>query len=150
MHIGIIGNGFIGKATSILGKSSKDITSICYDIKSELCKPSGTTMDDIVKCDMIFICVPTPMGFNGKCQVENVSNIVKNLRQLNFKGYIIIRSTVPTGTTKSLGCYNMPEFITEKSYDKEFINTPHRIVGINDNLPDSNSFKDDIQKLKLS
>ena len=41
LTIGVIGNGFVGKTTSLLECS--DIRLIVYDIKPELCKPQGFT-----------------------------------------------------------------------------------------------------------
>ena len=141
MNIGIIGNGFVGKATSIIGNTSYKLKVLCYDIRSELCKPSGTTMADILTCNMIFICIPTIMGFNGKCEIGEIVSIVKELRNKEYSGYIVIRSTVPPGTCRKLGCFNMPEFITEASYESDFINQSHRIIGTNDHLPNNTAFK---------
>ena len=42
MYIGIIGNGFVGKATQLL-QSNKD-NLIVYDIIPELCKPIKTQL----------------------------------------------------------------------------------------------------------
>ena len=39
LNVGIIGNGFVGKATSIL--KCKDIDLMSYDINPELCSPIG-------------------------------------------------------------------------------------------------------------
>ena len=147
MNIGIIGNGIVGRATSIVANSCEAIKLLAYDIRSELAKPSGTTMDDLIKSDIIFICVPTPMGFNGKCETETVTNVVQDLRSREYSGYIVIRSTVPPSTCRKLGCFYMPEFVTMNSYDTDFIEQTERIVGTNEHLPNNASFKRDIQKL---
>ena len=147
MKLGIIGNGTLGKATGILGRNTKEIKILCYDIKSELCKPMGTTMEEILTCNMIFICLPTPMGFNGKCQIESIVETVKNIRQQQYKGDIIIRSTVPPATSRSLGCYHLPNFSTRESYESDFKTLNHHIVGINENLPNNIEFKTTIQQL---
>ena len=147
MKIGIIGNGTLGKATGILGRNTKDIKILCYDIKSELCKPMGTTMKEILTCNMIFICLPTPMGFNGKCQIEGIVETIKDIRQQQYKGDIIIRSTLPPTTSRSLGCYHLPNFSTRDSYESDFKNASHYIVGINEHLPNNIEFKTNIQNL---
>ena len=104
MRIGIIGNGFVGKATKIL--ECDKIQLMVYDIIPELCFPVGTTLRDICKCDLIFISVPTPMNKNGSCYLkilESVINDISTLTNLN-ESLVIIRSTVPPGTSKKLNC----------------------------------------------
>jgi len=149
MKIGIIGNGIVGKSTSILGNTSKNIEILCYDIKSELCRPSGTTMDDMLTCNMIFICVPTPMGFNGKCLIEPITIIIEDLRKKDYKGHVIIRSTVPPGTCRKLRCFHIPNFIilTENTYENDFKTSKDWIIGTNDQLQNNDQFKTDVQRL---
>ena len=65
MKIGIIGNGFVGKATYQL--ECKDIEIYSYDINPDLCKPSGTKLIDLLFCEIIFVSVPTPMNNDGSC-----------------------------------------------------------------------------------
>jgi len=135
MKIGIIGNGFVGKATRQL--QCKDIEVLCYDINPDLCDPHNLTLDQLTKeCKIIFISVPTPMNQDGSCYINIVNSVVKQLRYLDYSGFIIIRSTVPVGTTDSLNCYFMPEFLTEKNYINDFINNKQWIFGIPDNKPD--------------
>ena len=42
-------------------------------------------MKDLLKCDCIFLCLPTPMNPNGSCNIDIICNVVKNLRDLNYK-----------------------------------------------------------------
>ena len=58
------------------------------------------------------------------------------LNNLNYKGFIILRSTVPVGTCDRLNCFFMPEFLTEVSYINDFINNPDWIFGMLDNNND--------------
>ena len=60
MIIGVIGNGFVGKATTQL--RCKDIELLAYDINPEACEPKGLKLDDMNQCELIFISVPTPMS----------------------------------------------------------------------------------------
>ena len=53
MKLGIIGNGFVGKATQML--NCEKIKTIAYDLNPSLCEPKGTTLKDIISCDLIFI-----------------------------------------------------------------------------------------------
>ena len=93
MKIGIIGNGFVGKATNIL--ENKDVELVIYDIDPNLCRPTGTTLKDICKTDILFISVPTPMNKDGSCHLgilESVVNDIKKFVDLN-ENLVVIRST---------------------------------------------------------
>lgn len=140
--IGIIGNGFVGKATNQF--NCNEINILTYDIDSSLCNPIGTTLKDLLICNSIFVSVPTPMNNDGSCYLKIVENVINNLNNLNYKGFIILRSTVPVGTCDRLKCFFMPEFLTEVNYINDFINNPDWIFGMLDN---NNEFIEFITKL---
>ena len=54
-----------------------------------------------------------------------------------YQDTIVLRSTVPPGTSKQLGCCFMPEFLTEKIFEKDFINNQKWVFWI-DGSKDSN------------
>jgi len=139
--IGIIGNGFVGKATTQLECDS--LTLRVYDINPALRVPLGTTLKDICKCSMIFICVPTPMKSDGSCYTKIVEDVVKDVsKYVNLdEKPVIIRSTVPIGTCKKLKCYFFPEFLTEKNYMKDFRETNPWIFGLKGYSTQDNYFK---------
>lgn len=128
--IGIIGNGFVGKATRTL--QCRDIDVLCYDINPDLCSPLGTTMFDLLTCCAVFVSVPTPINRLGKTSMRYVDSVISRLRELNYHGFIVIRSTVPVGTSDRFKCNFMPEFLTEKNTLNDFVNNPNWIFGCND------------------
>lgn len=137
MKIGIIGNGFVGKATNILKNDNVEL--IIYDIDPKLCDPIGTSLNDICNTDIVFISVPTPMNSDGSCHIgilQSVVNNIKNICNLD-ENLIVIRSTVPPGTSDDLNCYFMPEFLTEKNFVNDFINNQHWIFGLKGKSQDS-------------
>ena len=142
----IIGNGFVGRATSIL--ESDNIEIIIYDIIPEECSPRDTTLEDISKCELIFICVPTPMNTDGSCCLSILEDVIYKLSvYIDFdKSIVVIRSTVPPGTSERLNCYFMPEFLTEKNYKEDFINNADWIFGLK-NTPLDDLFKKKIDYL---
>jgi len=146
MYIGIIGNGFVGKATQLL-QSNKD-NLIVYDIIPELCKPIKTQLKAFNFCDIIFLCLPTPMNKNGSCHTDIIEEMVFNLKKfINFdEKIVIIRSTVPVGTSDNLNCYFFPEFLTEKNYLQDFVNNKNWIFGLKNNKQDI-LFKKNITEL---
>ena len=128
MKIGIIGNGFVGKATYQL--ECKDIQILAYDLNPDLCKPFGTKLEDLLSCEIIFISVPTPMNKDGSCYLKIVESVLDDLNSIDYKGFIVLRSTVPVGTCDRLNCRFMPEFLTEKNYIDDFISNKNWIFGV--------------------
>ena len=130
MHkIGIIGNGFVGKATLTL--QCDDIEVLCYDINPELCVPKGTTLHDLMACCAVFVSVPTPINAAGKTSMKYVDAVLAQLRELRYGGFTVIRSTVPVGTSDQYNCCFMPEFLTEKNAIHDFVNNSNWIFGCN-------------------
>jgi|TARA_B110000483_G_scaffold204262_1_gene247139 UDPglucose 6-dehydrogenase len=146
MKIGIIGNGFVGKATNILENDNVEL--VIYDIDPKLCSPIGTTIENICETDIVFISVPTPMNSDGSCHIgilESVVSDIKKVCDLN-ENLIVIRSTVPPGTSNNLNCYFMPEFLTEKNFVNDFINNENWIFGLKNTEQDI-LFKNKITEL---
>jgi nucleotide sugar dehydrogenase len=137
MKIGIIGNGFVGKATKIL--ESQKINIITYDIVPNLCIPIGLTLEQLCEtCDIIFISVPTPTNKDGSCHLNILEKVIDNIKEfvdLNEK-IVVIRSTIPPGTSDNLNCYFMPEFLTEKNFERDFIENKDWIFGLKNTIQD--------------
>ena len=136
INVGIIGSGYVGNATKLFGcvdtNDVQDITLRVYDIDPEKCTPKGISMSDMVECDIVFVCVPTPMNEDGSCHLDIVESVVNDLSKIVEKSKIFIRSTVPTGTSRSLGVNFMPEFLTEANWEDDFKNLKNWIVGLHD------------------
>ena len=65
MKIGIVGNGFVGNATSLF--KSRDVDVVIYDKDPNRCVPPDTSLQSLFNCDFVFICVPTPMNKPSGC-----------------------------------------------------------------------------------
>jgi len=144
MLIGIIGNGFVGKATKLL--KSPSINILTYDIRPEACEPLGTKLEDLEKCDLVFYCLPTPLNHHGKCYTKLLEDTIPKLHN-PFK---VIRSTVPVGFSQSQNCFFMPEFLTEANWHDDFINSTHWVFGLlqgEQNKTLNNEFTNKIEKL---
>jgi UDPglucose 6-dehydrogenase len=128
MSFGIIGNGFVGKATQFL-KSNNHPMKI-YDIDPEKCSPPNITLADLADCRIIFVAVPTPSNPDGSCHLEIVRSVVENIRAIGIRAHIVIRSTVVIGTCDELDCYFMPEFLTEKNWADDFYQCSNWIFGM--------------------
>jgi len=130
--LGLIGNGFVGGAARQLECSKNKV--IVFDIDPQKCVPLGTTLNDVAVADIVFVAVPTPSKKDGTCHTDIVVSVVKELKKANAAANIVIRSTVPPGTSKSLGVSFMPEFLTEANANKDFCNNPLWILGGGDSI----------------
>ena len=131
INVGIIGNGFVGSATSQF--ENKNTAVVIYDIDKSKCKPETLTLCELCeKCNIIFICLPTPMTSNGSCYLGIIEKVVSEMKQyIDFDDVpVVLRSTVPVGTSNTLNCFFMPEFLTEANAKSDFKNTDCWIFGI--------------------
>ncbi len=134
--IGIIGQGFVGNAVYQKFKNFYDV--LTYDLDKEKC---NSTLDDLIfKSQTIFVCLPTPMNKDGSCDTsilnQSLSNIDLIADNLETRRTIIIKSTIPPGTTdkfnKQYSTLNIvfnPEFLTERNAIKDFENQNRIIIG---------------------
>jgi nucleotide sugar dehydrogenase len=130
MKIGIVGNGYVGGATALLKNRSVEVQ--VYDVDPEKCVPRGIEIDALLNCSFIFVCVPTPMDSEGKCSLHLVEKVVGELTEKGFDSErLIIKSTVPVGTSRKLNTMFMPEFLTEQNWREDFLSQKNWILGTN-------------------
>lgn len=127
MRIGIVGGGFVGSATALL--KSEGIDVIVYDLDPSRCSPPGTCRADLRACDLVFVCVPTPTHADGSCNTRIVERCIADLRAEGIER-IVLRSTVPPGTSTRLGVAFMPEFLTEANWRRDFYQCPLWVFGL--------------------
>ena len=133
MKIGIIGKGFVGNA--ILQGLNHYYDLRVYDIDP---KRSTSTLEEAVDCDLVFLCVPTPMRKDtGECDLSYIESVFEKVDQATSASCIfVIKSTVPVGTTKKLNekhknikIIHSPEFLTARTAATDFICPSRHIVG---------------------
>ena len=133
--VGVIGMGFVG------GSIFKGFNLYChvqgYDVDAG---KSVNTLDEVAGNDYIFIALPTPMETveGGRASVHLIDQAISDV--LSSDGYnggvIVIKSTVPPGTTDrlidkydwELICHS-PEFLTERAALADFLTPSRHIVG---------------------
>ncbi len=101
---------------------------LCYDVD-----PKKGYFDDYNLADVIFIAVPTPPNPDGSC---NVSIVESAAASIHGEKIVVIKSTVPPGTTEGLQkkfphhkfLFN-PEFLTESQAREDFLKPVRQIVG---------------------
>ena len=148
MKIGIVGQGYVG--TAIKSGFEKHYELETYD-KYDEDKSTCDLADLVAKCKVIFVCVSTPMNKNGRCHTDIVESVVKDIDKwcyaywgnydldkntIDNKPIVVIKSTVPPGTTdrlhrkyKSVDVIFNPEFLTEANFLEDFKNQTRIILG---------------------
>lgn len=126
MKIGIVGNGYVGQATSLFSNWGVEVLTWDKDPN----KRNVDNLTELTVCELVFVCVPTPMDRDGSCYLKIVESVVSELIEVGInKQDIVIRSTVPVGTSERLGVSFMPEFLTEANWENDFKNNPNLIFG---------------------
>jgi UDPglucose 6-dehydrogenase len=133
-NIGIIGQGFVG--TAIREGMQKDFNVETYDkfiLEKSTC---GSLREVCEKTEIVFTCLPTPMRKNGSCDLSIIEEVVYEIDSYNLGNIIVIKSTIPPGTTRRLNeeCKNTqivfnPEFLTEANFIEDFKNQNRIIIG---------------------
>lgn len=110
--VAVIGYGYVGKGVYDFFRDNFE--TIFFDPHVE----GSAEKEEINKCDLGVVSVPTPMGEDGAC---DLSIIEETLAWLETP-LVLIKSTIPPGTTKSLVektgkkiCFS-PEYMGEGGY----------------------------------
>ncbi len=131
LKLGIVGHGFVGKATDLGFSKNLDkyIVDPVYNTSIEGLRDFNP--------DLIFICVPTPMGADGSQDSEIIENVVSELVKKCPEAIKVVKSTVLPSILEKLVkldsnlVYN-PEFLREKKANDDFINSKFIILGGNE------------------
>lgn len=132
MRVGIIGYGFVGKALRNGLSSSTEVSIIDPKL--------NTSEVDLLAFnpEIIFICVPTPMGDDGTQDISILNVVIDNLKKLNFNCPLILKSTILPNVLEKMSSeisnlvFN-PEFLREKHANEDFINPNMIVIGSKNN-----------------
>ena len=134
-NIGIVGQGFVGSAVRDTFCSTHKV--IAYDKDPAKRTKFIDTFGMLVNMsDVIFLCVPTPMKKSGECDISIVEDVLAHLNMCNKMITILIKSTIPPGTTRylntkyaNLNIVFNPEFLTEANAFHDYSNQDRVILG---------------------
>ena len=140
-NIGIIGNGFVGKAVKESFKNHFEVFVFDTDKR----KANVETLNELInKCKIVFLCLPTPMNKDGSCHLNIVEDTLSKIDdwcdEMEYYGLeqrtIVIKSTIQPGTTekwnkkyKKIDIAFNPEFLTEANSIDDFKNQNRIIIG---------------------
>jgi nucleotide sugar dehydrogenase len=127
-EIGIIGLGFVGNAiASTMYDSGIDVVKV--DIDST--RGNGTYAD-LMKCDGVFVCVPSPSNADGSCDTSILESVLERLK--DYEGVIISKCTIPPSKYTELNnqyknLIYSPEFLTAANAKSDYMNAKFAIIG---------------------
>ena len=123
MKIGIIGLGYVGSAVYYSINDSVDV--LVNDIKFEDSKPIEELKE---KCNIIFVCLPTPTDDEGFINTYSVLKTLDNLK--DFNGVIVLKSTIlPKYIPDMRNLVYNPEFLNERTSIEDFKNQKYIVLG---------------------
>lgn len=126
--IGIIGVGYVGRAIHdcYVGKNFDVIT---VDVDPD--KSTGT-YEDLMDCDGIFVCVPSPNKEDGSCDTKILNSVLFLLS--DYKNVIISKTTAPPDFYEKMqmiypNLVHVPEFLTAANALDDFSQQRIAIIG---------------------
>ncbi len=127
--IGIIGLGFVGNAIR-QSYTNSFVKVVCIDTDPR--KATGETYEDLQDASGIFICVPSPSDFEGRCDPSILCSVLEKLKNLN--GVIISKVTATPEIYENLGSQfpnlvHSPEFLTSANSVNDYLNAKFCIIG---------------------
>jgi len=126
--VGVIGNGFVGEAQAFAFAPTTNLR--IYDLDP---LRSSHSLEEILECQFIFVCVPTPMKKDGS---QDTSYIEAVFETATPGPIYIIKSTVLPGTTEKLSkqypkldIVFSPEFLTERTAKLDMLTQARIVLG---------------------
>jgi UDPglucose 6-dehydrogenase len=93
----------------------------------------------VVDAEVVFLCLPTPMGAGGAADLSAVESVAAEVREiLPYGCAVVCKSTVPVGTStrvaalldrEDVAVVSNPEFLREGSAVRDFLNPDRIVVG---------------------
>lgn len=136
MNIGVIGYGYVGRATGEGFATNPDNKIFWFDKFKE----SPNTLDEVIeKSEFIFIAVPTPIfeDYSGM-DMSIVTGVVDEVapKIAGTDKILIIKSTSLPGTTRKMAkkypnvnFVMNPEFLTQENANRDFLKPFRTIIG---------------------
>lgn len=145
--VGIVGQGFVGSAVKA---GFEHVTTVLTYDKFQTQKSNSTLENLVENCEIIFVCIPTPMvletgeSYTGFVEevVVGVEEIVRELhreKRITHKPILVVKSTIPPGTSERLNSRMLlsniafnPEFLTEANAINDFMFQDRIVLGATD------------------
>jgi len=165
-RIAVVGTGYVGLTTGAC-LASLGHHVVCADVDAEKIKRLSAGEVDILEpglaelvsgglaagrlsfvlgataavegCEVVFLCVPTPMGVGGVADLSVVESVIEEVGALLPANSVVVnKSTVPVGTAlrtaelldrEDVAVVSNPEFLREGSAVHDFMHPDRIVVG---------------------
>lgn len=128
MMFGILGYGYVGKAThlGLLNNQKCIVHDTIFETERSVLKDADT----------IFVCIPT----ETQQDINTVISEIAQIQEFNPSAIFVIRSTLPLGACERIQKYvgniiYMPEFLRERYWDTDCLKRPLVVGCDNKELP---------------
>jgi len=126
--IGIVGYGFVGQ--SIHNAYNTLFTDVII-VDIDPVKATGT-FTDLLDCDAVFVCVPSPSKDSGECDTGILNSVLYMLR--DYKNVIISKTTAPPQFYEKMqtvypNLVHIPEFLTAANAKEDYLKEKNAIIG---------------------
>ena len=168
MNITVVGTGYVGLVTgTCFANAGNDVTCLDVDtskidklskgespfyepglsemmlkcIDDDRLQFTCSTTDAYENAEVIFVCVGTPTGANGECDLRHVFGVADDIAACSPNSsapLVVVKSTVPVGTTQkvadrlpeTMSIANNPEFLREGNAIEDFRRPDRVICGV--------------------
>ncbi|MBI2769136.1 MAG: UDP-glucose/GDP-mannose dehydrogenase family protein [Burkholderiales bacterium] len=137
--IGIVGLGTVGSALA------QRLSPRYILLRCDPALPDGLAAERLAaECAIVFVCVPTPAGPGGAADISILASVVARLSQQGgVPPLVVIKSTVPPGTTQALAMRHprlpvvaSPEFLRHGSALADLQGATRVLLGLPVPAPD--------------
>jgi len=126
--IGIVGAGYVGGA---IARAYEDTSAEIICVDADPNKSTGT-YQDLMECEAVFVCVPSPSKDNGECDTSILNSVLYLLK--DYKNVIISKTTATPDFYQRIqevypNLVHVPEFLTAANAVHDFLTQEHVIIG---------------------
>jgi UDPglucose 6-dehydrogenase len=136
LKIGIIGLGFVGSAVKAAYESCVANVEF-FLMDTDTSKGYCDSYEDLLKCDAVFICVPSPQKEDGSCDTSILEEILPAFKE--YVGVVVSKTTAPPDVYERLSkeypnLVHAPEFLTAANATADYLNSEFVIIGASHKL----------------
>ncbi len=129
IKIGVVGLGVVGEAVARAYGGSTPVEVVRVDVDPN--KANGT-WQDLMTCQAVFLCVPSPSKANGECDTGILNTALYMLK--DYKNLIISKVTAPPDFYEKVqqvypNLVHVPEFLTASNAFNDLIREEYAIIG---------------------
>lgn len=130
-RVGVIGFGYVGRSAI---HTLEGVVDVAWHDPAHA---GSRALPELVRgCDALYVCVPTPMSATGATDLGVVHEVVALLAELETPAPVLLKSTVPPGTTEDLSrlwpglsLVFTPEFLRERHHLEDAAAPSHVVLG---------------------